>query len=216
MANGKVITGFSKPYVAQYAAAGGAVTYTGCMPLARGVSVELDLEEGDDNNFYADNITAETAPGVFTGGSATLTVDGMKDAARRFVLGLPEPETITVDEKQVAVTAYGDGMQIPYLGLGFLVRYMEDGVASWEPVLLTKTRFSTPNTSAATQEDSIDWQTEELAVTLLRDDTEAHNWKKVAAEQATEEAAEAVLKAMLGDTSAAAPAHAPAKAAAQK
>jgi len=200
MANGKVITGFSKPYVAKYEANAGVVTYSGGMPLARGVSVELEMEEGDDNNFYADNITAETAPGTFTGGTATLTVDGLKAAARRFLLGMPEPESITVDGKQIAVDSFGDKMQIPYVGVGFLVRYMEDGVTTWSPTMLTKTRFATPSISAATQEDSIDWQTEELSATLMRDDTENHNWKKIAADQTTEADAEAVLRAMLGIT----------------
>lgn len=34
MANGKVITGFSKPYVALYAANNGSPTYTSGQPLA--------------------------------------------------------------------------------------------------------------------------------------------------------------------------------------
>lgn len=200
MANGKVCTGFSRPYVAKYSATGGIITYSGGMPLARGVSVELDLEEGDDNNFYADNIAAETAPGTFTGGTATLTVDGLKAAARRFVLGMPEPANITVGGKQVAVDEFGDKMQIPYVGVGFIVRYMEDGVTTYSLTVLTKTRFATPGLSANTQEDSIDWQTEELSATLMRDDSEDHNWKKIAADQTTEADAEAVLRAMLGIT----------------
>ena len=60
-AAGKVCTGFSKPYVAKYSNAGGVVSYSGCMQLARGVSVSLSLDTTDDNNFYADNIVAETA-----------------------------------------------------------------------------------------------------------------------------------------------------------
>ena len=50
-------------------------TYTSGQILARGVEVSIDPEVGDDNTFYADNISAETAPGVFTGGTVTLTVD---------------------------------------------------------------------------------------------------------------------------------------------
>ena len=65
-AAGKVCTGFSKPYVAKYSNAGGVVSYSGCMQLARGVSVSLSLDTTDDNNFYADNIVAETAAAVFT------------------------------------------------------------------------------------------------------------------------------------------------------
>ena len=41
MANGRVATGFSKPIVAKYEAEGTTVTYTGAMPLARGVDVTL-------------------------------------------------------------------------------------------------------------------------------------------------------------------------------
>lgn len=202
MANGWVTTGFSKPYIALYSATGGVVTYTGGMPLARGVSVELDLEEGDDNNFYADNITAETSPGLFTGGTVNLTVDGLKAAARKLALGLPEPSSITVDGKQVNITAFGDAMQIPYVGLGFIVRHIEDGVTTWQPNVLCKARLQTPGISAATQEEGIDWQTEELTFSMQRDDTDAHNWRKLADPQESEADAEAVLRAMLGITAA--------------
>lgn len=202
MANGWVTIGFSKPYIALYSATGGVVSYTGGMPLARGVSVELDLEEGDDNNFYADNITAETSPGLFTGGSVNLTVDGLKAAARKLALGLPEPSSITVDGKQVNVTAFGDAMQIPYVGLGFIVRHMEDGVTTWQPNVLCKARLQTPGISAATQEEEIEWQAEELTFSMQRDDTDAHNWRMLADPQESEAAAEAVLRAMLGITTA--------------
>ena len=53
-----VTIGFSKPYVAKYSAAGTNVTYTGGMDLGRGVSLSLDIETADDNNFYADNVIA--------------------------------------------------------------------------------------------------------------------------------------------------------------
>ena len=42
MANGRVCTGFSKPYVALYNEASGVITYSGGMILARGVSVEIE------------------------------------------------------------------------------------------------------------------------------------------------------------------------------
>lgn len=209
MANGRVITGFSKPIVAKYTANGGVVTYSGRMPLARGVSVEFDLNTPSDNNFYADNVTAETAPGKFTGGNVNLTVDGLKYAAERFILGLPEPTQITVEGKQVDVTDYGEEMDIPYVGIGFLVRYMEDGVESWEPTRLNKARCITPGLNAKTQEEEIDWQTEELTFELQRDDTPAHNWKRVAAAQPDEATAEKVLQVMLGITEETAPENPP-------
>lgn len=198
-AAGKVCTGFSKPYVAIYTNNGGNVTYSKGQILARGVSVSIEPEVADDNTFYADNIAAETSPGVFTGGNVILTVDGLLQEAEQLIIGLPMPEEITVGESEkVEVLAYGDGMNIPYVGIGFIVRYQSDGVESFSPVVLTKARFQTPSSDAETQEEEINWQTQELTATLMRDDTPNHNWKKVAADQSTEDGAETVLKAMLG------------------
>ena len=168
------------------------------MQLARGVSVSLSLNTTDDNTFHADNVAAETAPATFTGGTATLTVDGLLEAAEKFVLGLPEATNVEAGGSQVAVSHYGDGMEIPYVGIGFVVRYQSAGVITYAPVVLTKARFQQPGLDAATQEESIDWQTQELTADLMRDDTTSHDWKLVGADQSTEAAAEEVLKAILG------------------
>lgn len=201
MASGKVCTGFSKPYVALYGNASGAVSYTEGMELARGVEVSIDPETGDSNPFYANNVEAENVPGTFTGGKVTLTVDGLKAEAEKLIYGLPEPETLSYGgEKSAKITTYGDNMQIPYVGIGFIVRYMSDGIESFAPTVLTKSRFQTSSTSAATQEESIEWQTQELTADLMRDDTTNHNWKKVANDVNTEAEAEEILKAMLNIT----------------
>lgn len=197
-AAGKVCTGFSMPYVAKYSNVGSVVTYSGVMQLARGVSVSLSLDTTDDNVFHADNVSAETAAAIFTGGTATLTVDGLLAEAEKFILGLPETTKVPAGGAQVDVSHYGDGMEIPYVGIGFVVRYQSGGVVTYAPVVLAKTRFQQPGLDAATQEESIDWQTQELTATLMRDDTASHDWKLVGADQATEEAAVEVLKAILG------------------
>ena len=197
-AAGKVCTGFSMPYVAKYSNVGSVVTYSGVMQLARGVSVSLSLDTTDDNVFHADNVSAETAAAIFTGGTATLTVDGLLAEAEKFILGLPETTKVTAGRDQVDVSHYGDGMEIPYVGVGFVVRYQSGGVVTYAPVVLTKARFQQPGLDAATQEESIDWQTQELTANLMRDDTSNHDWKLVGADQATEEAAVEVLKAILG------------------
>ena len=197
-AAGKVCTGFSMPYVAKYSNVGSVVTYSGVMQLARGVSVSLSLDTTDDNVFHADNVSAETAAAMFTGGTATLTVDGLLAEAEKFILGLPETTKVTAGGDQVDVSHYGDGMEIPYVGIGFVVRYQSGGVVTYAPVVLAKARFQQPGLDAATQEESIDWQTQELTANLMRDDTSNHDWKLVGADQATEEAAVEVLKAILG------------------
>lgn len=198
MAAGRVITGFSKPYVAKYSASAGTVTYSDGMVLARGVNVDISPEVGDASPFYADNIEAENVPGVFTGGTVTLTVDGLLDAANTLIFGLPEPENVSYGESKTAdVYSYGDSMQIPYVGIGFIVRYMSGGVVSYVPMILTKASFNTPSTSAATQEESIEFQPQELTADLMRDDSTNHNWLRQGEGFATEAEAEELLKALL-------------------
>lgn len=193
MAVGRIRTGFSLPYVAKYSATGTTVTYSQGQRLARGVDVSIEAEAEDDNIFYADNISAESAPGIFTSGSATLTVDGLKDAAEKLIMGLDEAD-------QQGFYHYGENLTIPYVGIGFIVRYMEDGIVSYVPVILTKCRFVTPGESAATATETIEWQTQELTATLLRDDTSNHDWKLVGEALTTEALAEAKIKTFFSIT----------------
>ena len=189
MANGRVGTGYSNPYVAVYTFSSGSVDYTDAMPLARGVSVSLEVEASEDNVFYADNIKAETASGVFTSGTVTLTVDGLKDAARKLIYGLPAASG--------GWTAYDNTQNVPYCGVGFIVRYMENGVSSWVPVVLPKVMFNPEPLDASTQEDEIDWQTTELTAVISRDDTTSQTWKYVGEAQTNEAAALALITAKL-------------------
>lgn len=196
MEYGKVCTGFSAPFVAKYNNAGGTVTYTEGMRLARGVSVSISPEVGDDNNFYADNVVAESEDGIFTGGTVKLIVDGLLAAAEDFIYGLPAAEDVSVGEKKVKIRKYGEKMNIPYVGIGFVVEYRSGGVTTYSPVILTKSRFKTNGTEAQTREDTTNWQPQDLEATLARDDTAAHNWKWVAEDQATEEEAIAIIESL--------------------
>lgn len=171
--NGRVITGFSKPYVAKYAVSNGTVSYSDEMVLARGVSVSLDIESSDDNNFYADNQVAESASGVFSSGTVTLTVDGTKKGARRLIFGLPAASTAT---GSAGLVMYGDSMVVPDVGIAWVARYMSEGVTTYVPQIIPKAKFQLPTKEAATQEEEIDWQTEELVATIMRDDSANHTW----------------------------------------
>lgn len=197
MANGKVITGYSRPFVALYNNNEGTITYSSGMPLARGVDVSVEAETGDAVNFYADNVMAESVGGVFTGATITLTVDGLKDAARKLIMGLPNAEPLTVGSDSVDIYTYDDRQNIPNVGIGFVVRYMESGVTTYQPVVFTKASFSVDGLDAATQEEEIEFQTTELEASLMRDDSEHHAWRKIGADQTTETAAVNVVKALL-------------------
>lgn len=188
---GKVCTGFSFPMVAQYSASAGAITYTGCMELARGVSVQLNPETSDANKFYANNQEAESGPNRFTGGTADITVDGLLITAERFIMGLPAADSD-------GWTAYGDSAVVPYVGLGYIARFMSGGVESFVPTVLTKTKFHQIEQAANTQEEEIDWQTQELTTDLFRGDDTNHTWRWVGKDYATEAEAKAALEEKLG------------------
>lgn len=198
MANGKVITGYSMPIVAKYAFSSNTISYSNVMPLARGVEVSMEVETGDATNFYADNTIAEAVAGQFNGATATLTVDGLKDSARNLIAGITTTGTITVDTETVNTVVYDDLQVIPYVGIGFVVRYMENGVTSYAPIILPKAQFSPESLDASTQGESVEFQTTELQATVMRADDANHSWKVVAEDQDTEADAVAVINAYFG------------------
>jgi hypothetical protein len=198
LANGRVCTGFSLPKVAKYTVSSGTVSYTNVTALARGVDVTLSIESASDNKFYADNVLAESENQAFSSGSLSLTVDGLKDTARQMITGVATTSSTTVSTG-VTVTwdVYDDAAVVPYVGVGFVARYMEDNVTSFVPIVLKKCKFSDPEISAATQEESIDWQTQTLEAEIMRDDSSSHAWRMIGTALSTEAQAEtAVLKAL--------------------
>lgn len=197
MANGKVITGYSMPFVALYAAANGVVTYSGGIPLARGVDVSLSVEGGSDNDFYADNVKAESNNQTFSSGTLSLTVDGLKEAARKLISGVKTTRKEGTGDTAVSFDVYDDKQEMPYVGVGFVVRYMEDGVTTYAPIIIKKVKFSPEGLDAATQEENIEWQTTKLEASIMRDDTANHEWKMIGDDQTTEEAAVAAYKLVL-------------------
>lgn len=186
-AAGKVLTGFSLPYVAKYTAG----SYSQLMKLARGVDVTISPEASEDNKFYADNHEAENANGVLTGGTVDLTVDGLKTVAEKLIMGLP---TAASD----GFTAYDDDQNIPFVGIGYIARYMSDGQTTFVPTLIVKTKFNQIESNAATQEEEIDWQTQALSAQIYRGDDAKHTWKFVGSDYTSESAAENALIVKMG------------------
>ena len=208
MKEGKVIVGFSNPYVAKYNNAGGTVTYTDGRRLARGVKVSLDVESSDDNDFYADDAVAESENGQFAGGKVNLTVDGLLAESEKFIAGLPEPETLPISvtingekvETQVKVYKHGKKAVPPYLAVGFIVQYRSGGINTFVPYILTKAKFQTTKLEAATRENETSWQTQDLVAELHRDDTADNDWRWILEDQESKEMADAILRALLNVT----------------
>lgn len=193
--------GVSKPKFAIYSETNGVVTYSNGGSLGKMVDVDVSIDSSDDNNFYADNGIAETDR-QFSGGTFTANTDDLSHEVSKAILGLKEQtlgEITGITDTEVKELIYDDDQVMPYLGLGFIIKKKVKGIIKWRAVVLTKAMFSVPNDAAATQGESIDWQTDELSATIMRDDTEKHAWKKEAT-FSTEAQAEAYLNDRLSIT----------------
>lgn len=191
-AAGKVVTGFSKPYAADYSISEGNIVYTNCQEIARGVSASIEVESGDAQTFYANNISAETDGSTgFSSGTLKLTVDGLFASAERFLLGLQAAG-------EDGFSDYNSSSTSPFKGVGFIVRSMSNHNTLYTPVVLYKTVFKTPAREYNTQEEEIDFQTTELEATIMRADTADQRWQAIGADYETEAEALTALQKKLG------------------
>lgn len=195
---GNVGIGVSNIYVAAYTITGGSVVYEDGVRLGRLVDVSFSLDDAGDNIFYADNVAAETAGAVFAGGTVDIEIDGLLASTEEFIYGLQSRTAIT-PSTGVTVSMYGDGADAvaPYVGIGFIVAEMNEGVTSYKPVIITKARFQKSVRDAHTMEDSIDWQTQTLTANLMRDDTANKDWRVFGSNCTDEATAEYVIKTYL-------------------
>lgn len=201
LATGQVVTGFSFPVVAKYSNSGSSVSYSNGQDLARGVSIEPDLETtGDENVFYANNRSAESAQQRFKLGTLKLTVDGLLVSAEKLIMGLGSAATsqITVSSASVTVLDYGTSQQIPYVGVGAVIRSQSHGIEMFRAVVYPKVRFAQFAVKAETAGDEIDWQTTELSAQISRDDSAGENWQRVSEVLDSELAAYNAVRVMLG------------------
>lgn len=196
-AAGKVCTGFSSVFVAKYAAATSqgvtTITYSDGQELGRGVGFDLQITTTNGLIFYANNGAAESADGEFQSGNANITIDGLLAAAERMIMGLAA-------EDNDGFLNYGDAKQTPYVGVGVVGRFMSDGVTSYTPFILPKTKFQIPNRNMQTQEQTINFQTQQLTTEIFRADDADHRWMKVGGDETTEAAAITKIKTFLSIT----------------
>lgn len=193
--------GLSKPYYAVYSNTGTAVTYASGAVMGKATEANIEIETTDNNNLYADNAIAETDRS-FSGGTLTLSTDDLSQEVSKAILGLREQaltDITGVTDEDVSELIYDDQQVTPYLGVGFIVKKMVNGVTMWRGIVLTKVMFSIPADAATTQGESIEWQVPELTATIMRDDTATHMWKREAT-FTTEAQAEAYIKNRLGIT----------------
>ncbi len=180
LARGAVVTGYSYPVVALYAAAAGAVTYSNGRDLARGINITPSIEVANENNtLYADNQAAEEGQRRFRTGTLALAVDGLLTASEKMIMGLGATsiENVTVGQNSVKFNTYGKEQKIPFVGLGCAVRFQSNGIEFFRAFVYRKLIFSQFDVPAATEGEEIDWRTQALSARIMRDDTAKRSWK---------------------------------------
>ncbi len=193
-----VTTGFSRIHVATYSNSGSTVTYSGVKELARAKSMSSSIESSEESKFYANNQVAEIAPSKFLGGELNVVVDGLTADEETLLYGLTTG-SVQVNGSPVATVEFGESSNSPYFGVGAIKQMQLNGVVSYRPIVFTKVRFTVGADEAETQEDGVNYQVQELAGQLMRDDTLKHNWKIMPKENmTTEEEAVDFIKAVLG------------------
>lgn len=188
--------GLSKPYYAVYNYNGsGQPTYSNGGVLGKATEANIEINTSDNNNLYGDNAIAETDR-QFTSGTLTLSTTDLSQEVSKAILGLKEEtlDSITgVTDEDVSELIYDDTQAIPYLGVGFIVKKVVNGVTMWRGIVLTKVMFSIPSDAATTQGETITWQVPSLTATIMRDDSATRMWKREAT-FTTEAQAEAYIK----------------------
>lgn len=185
---GRVATGLSEFWAATYNNANGVITYTNAFKIGRAVNWEISPEDGGDNIFYADNKAAEDLGGTSGTGETTLTIDGLLFTTANKLAGIT-----AVD----GVAKYTSAAR-PYFGVGAVIKRLSGGEISWQRIILHKVKFNDVGTSAATQGETVEAQTQEISGTFFPDDQAVPAWKTVYEDAASEAAALAFIQGFLG------------------
>lgn len=194
--------GLSKPYVANYSNNGTTVTYSNVGVIGRYTELQINLDNSGDNDFYSDNSVSEP-DNQFPGGTAAITTDDLSPEAMVKSMGMVQ-EQITgvsgVTTEGAAWIVNNDNQQLPFLGLGGIIKKKQNGAIGYVAVVLDKVRFRNMSNSFTTQGRTIEWQTSSLTADIYRSDRATHDWRRFSTVFPTEAEAEAALVAYLGGT----------------
>ena len=126
---------------------------------------------------YANNGVSENDTSGASGGSLTMTLDRLTQAAAADLFGLTvEDVSVTVEdagaaggtktETGTALKYKGNEQSVP-VGVAFVRMHQQDGVRNHEVVLYRDVTFSMPTEAAQTMGESIEWQTPEISGSVM-------------------------------------------------
>ena len=176
----------SDPMYAKYSVSGSTVSYSNGGSAGYARSVDVSIEDSEDNELYGDGVIV-AVDRKFAGGTLTVGTTEMDDATVAAMLGVTQ-SAITgitaITDTNPKELIYDDNIDTPYVGYGFIIEGNVDdaedptGDPYYRAVVFAKIMFSLPDSSLATRGKDIDWQTPELSGKILRDDSADHVWKR--------------------------------------
>lgn len=161
-------------YYSKASVANGVVTgYAGVQTMGKAISASFEPNTPDDNPLYANNAVAENDSSGASGGTLTLTLDRLTQAAAADLYGL-EVEDVSVNVgaspgtpvEGTALKYTGNEQSAP-VGVAFIRQNQVDGVRNHEVVLYRRATFSMPTEEAQTLGESIEWQTPEIEASVM-------------------------------------------------
>lgn len=145
------------------------VTYTDGCETEKLASYQVETESSENNDLYLNNGIAESEKGRFKTGTLTHATGDLSNETSLLILG-SKKEEVTVEgiDEPISEIVYDDDINPVDMGVGFIELHQKDGVEFHRAIVLPRVSYSIPNTSANTQGESVEWQTQEVSATIKR------------------------------------------------
>ena len=136
----------------------GSITYGSAKKPGKAISFTFEPNVGDAT-LYGDDCLAESDNRV-TGGSCTMGIDRMDAETMAEILG----HEYNNESKEVVSNANDIA---PYIGVGRIVRVMQDGTQYFRATFLAQCKFAEPSADDNTMGESVEFSTYELSGTVV-------------------------------------------------
>jgi len=159
--------------VAKYVNTEGVISYTDRQVVGKAMQANFELRRAEAR-LYAEDGLAEYMTSA-TGGTVSLGVAYIKDAAQKLMFGLTEKsrnitvEGATSEVTGLAVSAKNEGV---YVGIGFYCPAMMDGEKKFWVCRISKALFGPPSMSLQTKGETIVFNTPTTTGEMLMDDSD--------------------------------------------
>lgn len=161
--------------VAKYVNTNGVISYTNKQEVGKAIQANFELRRAE-GRLYAEDGLAEYMASA-TGGTISLGVAYIKDAAQKLMFGMTEKTrsvTPTGASSSTSVTglALSAKSEGDYVGLGFYCPALKDSVKVFWCCRITKSLFGPPSMSLQTKGENIVFNTPTTTGEMLMDDSE--------------------------------------------